>query len=409
VAVQVADHPLHREGGGDEGEDKTEDAPVIKPERRHNGPGLDTDREGVRDLLDQPNNKDPRHKPFRGLLADLVDAYTDGDKGRIANCTVEVATDLQEFSGKTNKEIASDLGIRLKNFQDIVEKLHKDGIERPSAGLIRKARIADDMGWRCPYTDPKGLRRFDCKDLQYRKLDKDHIIPRTRRQSDSLDSLVITYPEVNRLKGDRTGLLFVREFEGQDVKLDNGQTVAIASEKDYLAFVEKLAPEAKPNRFSRGAGHLDDKLRRWRRKQRLLIEKYTREDKDFTPGDLTATSHLSRMAAERIVRFFGWRGEPSWRKRPGASPRTRATGDCHCGRELLTRRTTIRSREPGTAPARRPTNAPESSSDSNPANSAIPSASASSPGTSDSPSSTPPSTSTPRSSPTTRFGNASRN
>jgi CRISPR-associated endonuclease Csn1 len=38
----------------------------------------------------------------------------------------------------------------------------------------------------------------------------------------------------------------------------------------------------------------------------MLLEKWDREDKDFTPGDLTRTSHLMRLGAQRIVRWFGW-------------------------------------------------------------------------------------------------------
>jgi len=254
----------------------------------------------------QPENKDPSYRPFMGLLHDIVAEYAGGDKSRIADCTVEVASDLQEFSGKTNKEVAQDMGIRIKNFGDIVRKLQEAGIDRPSAGLIRKARIADDMKWRCPYTDPGGLAPFCASRLSTKALDKDHIIPRSRRASDSLDSLVITYPEINRLKSNLTSLQFMREFEGKKVKLDNGQEVTIAGVKDYLAFVNSLAPEKKPGKFSKGPGHLDDKLRRWRRKERLLLEKWEREDKDFTPGDLTRTSHLMRLGGQRIARWFGW-------------------------------------------------------------------------------------------------------
>jgi len=255
----------------------------------------------------QPENKDPRHRPFMGLLHDIVAEYAGGDKSLVAGCTVEVASDLQEFSGKTNKEVAQDLGIRLKNFADIVKKLHEAGEHHPSAGLIRKARIADDLQWRCPYTDPQGLAPFDIPSLkEANNFDKDHIIPRSKRASDSLDSLVITYPEINRRKENLTSREFIRQNQGSKVMTKARGEVTIASEKDYLAFVESLAPDKKPNKYSKGPGHLDDKLRRWRRKERLLIEKWDREDKDFTPGDLTRSSHLMRLGAQRISRWFGW-------------------------------------------------------------------------------------------------------
>ena len=45
-------------------------------------------------------------------------------------------------------------------------------------------------------------------------MDKDHIIPRSDRASDSLDSLVITFCEINKMKGKRTAVRFVEEFQG---------------------------------------------------------------------------------------------------------------------------------------------------------------------------------------------------
>lgn len=264
----------------------------------------------------QPDNRSSSHRPLRGLLHDLVAEYAGGDRSRIGTCTIEVARDLQEFSGKTKKEIEQDLGIRLKNFGDIVSKLREAGIERPSAGLIRKARIADDMKWRCPYTDPKGLKPFDIWNLFHKKLDKDHIIPRSRRTSDSLDSLVITYPAVNRLKGNMTGLAFVKAFAGRTVEVAPGEIATIASVSEYEDFVKSLAPEARPTAFSGGAGHLDDKLRRWRRRQRLLIDNYEEKERDFTPGDLTVSSHLMRLADEQISAWMGWDAE----KEPHRTP-----------------------------------------------------------------------------------------
>ena len=72
--------------------------------------------------------------------------------------------------------------------------------------------------------------------------------------------------------------------------------------KQYEAFVNKLAGEKKPSRFTPGAGSMDDKLRQWSRKQKMMLKDY--EEKEFTPRDLTVTSHLVRLSARQIEKRF---------------------------------------------------------------------------------------------------------
>src|SRR5690606_14548402 len=103
------------------------------------------------------------------------------------------------------KQIEQDLGLRLSNHSKVAKKLEEafagqtyNG--RPitiTAGLIRKARIAEDLGWTCPFTG----KPYEPINLVSKYVDKDHIIPRSNRPSDSLDSLVITFSEINRWKG----------------------------------------------------------------------------------------------------------------------------------------------------------------------------------------------------------------
>lgn len=237
-------------------------------------------RERDKDIDQLTNNHLVRHrlKILLRLIEDMVKTYADNDPANVQRCVIEVARDLLEYSGLTNKEIAQEFGIKLKNFKDVSKKLVADleatGVTL-SAGLIRKGRIADDLDWTCPYT----LSKYDAVSLARLGVDKDHIIPRSQRASDSLDSLVITFPEVNRMKGNRTGLQFVKEDAGKPVP--GRPELTICTERHYRAFVEKLAGDKKPTRFSGGGGSLDDKLRQWNRKQRLLLEDY--EEQDFTP------------------------------------------------------------------------------------------------------------------------------
>ncbi len=248
----------------------------------------------LRSLDDQTNNHLVRHRLLilQRLLRDLVadPAFANGDKARVAQVTIEVNRDLREMSGKTAKAIAQDLGLRLSNHKHVSAKLEEafEGKDvTMTAGLIRKARIADDLGWTCPYTG----QPYDAFDLITRKVDKDHVIPRSQRPADGLDSLVITFSEVNRMKGQRTAYQFIQEFEGKPVEgLANLSLVTLTRFKQSVEALESWK------------GHDDDKRRKKKRKELLLLPSY--EDKGFTPRDLTVTSQLVRLGAQVIQGFF---------------------------------------------------------------------------------------------------------
>jgi hypothetical protein len=249
-----------------------------------------------RAIADQTNNHLVRHRLLilERLLADIIKEYAAGDKKRVGKITIEVNRDLREMSGKTAKEKAQDLGLRIANHHAVAEKLEKafeeerNGKSIPiTAGLIRKARIAEDLGWECPYT---GVA-FEPKDLVTRRVDKDHIVPRSDRASDSLDSLVITFSAINKWKGKRTAWQFVEQEQGKPVPdLPN---LSIVSLTRYRQFVESLETYK---------GHDDDKRRKKKRKELMLLPKY--EEKEFVPRDLTQTSQLVRLGAQVLKHAF---------------------------------------------------------------------------------------------------------
>lgn len=271
--VRLGKHP--REAGG---------VLEITVERR--------EREWRKEIDELTNNHLVRHrlKIMLRLLGDMVKNYADGDPGQADRCVFEVSHDLVEFSGKTKKEVTQELGVKLKNFRDVSSRLESEleGTRIPIiAGLIRKARIADDLDWICPYTAVS----YDAATLARGGVDKDHVIPRSLQPSDSLDSLVVTFEAVNKWKASRTAWKFVEEEQGKQVP--GRPDLTIVSLKAYETFVSKLAGEKKPGRFTPGQGSLDDKLRMWSRKQKLLLRDY--EDKEFNPYDLGVSSHLARL------------------------------------------------------------------------------------------------------------------
>lgn len=274
-------HPLEK-GGCLEQTDEIKQAALDKP------------------LEQQTNNHLVRHRLLllRRLHDDLVkdEKFANGDKSRIARITVEVARDLQTMSGMDNKKKAKELSGKIRHHHDIAESLaeklkdERDENGRPfviSPGLIRKARVADDLDWECPYTG----RIIEPAFLVHRTFDKDHIVPRSKRLSDALEALVITSREVNAAKKNRTAMQFIKEMNLPENKAERDR-LGLRTEAQFRAFVEKL----------KAKGHPDDSRRRKRRKELLLVDKY--EEKEFTPADLTKTRHIAKLAAQQLEAAF---------------------------------------------------------------------------------------------------------
>jgi CRISPR-associated endonuclease Csn1 len=251
-----------------------------------------------RAIDEQTNNHLVRHRLLilERLHRDILKEYAEGDSSRFARVTIEVNRDLKEMSGKTAKQVAQDMGLRLSNFKSVLKKLEK-AFEGKAIkivpGLIRKARIAEDLEWTCPFTG----KSYDAFDLHYRKVDKDHIIPRVDRPSDSLDSLVITFAEINAWKGRRTAVQFVEEEQGKPVPgLPN---LNIKTLKNFIKDV---------NAFEAYKGHDDDIRRKKNRKRLLLLRDYV--VKEFTPRDLTQTSQLVRLGAQALQHAYAKNDQP---------------------------------------------------------------------------------------------------
>jgi hypothetical protein len=272
-----------------------------------------------RKIDSQTNNHLVRHRLLilERLQRDVIKEYADGNPSRVGQITIEVNRELRDMSGKTAKEKAQDLGLRLANFKSVAKKLKDAFAEKNihiSAGLIRKARIAEDLGWTCPYTGQK----YDAFQLLNRAADKDHIIPRTQRTSDSLDSLVITFSAVNKWKRKRTALKFIEDEQGKPVPdLPN---LSIVSLTQYKTFIEGL------DTFK---GHDDDKRRKKNRQRLLGIRSY--DEPEFTSRDLTQTSQLVRLGAQVLKKEFAdSKTQPVITSTPG-----RVTGLIRTGWNLL--------------------------------------------------------------------------
>jgi len=274
-----------------------------------------------RPLDQQTNNHLVRHRLM--LLGRLVEhliadpAYGANDPARITRLVLEVNRDLRTMAGLTAQDVAIEMNERLRNHSQVSKKLEVDGALPPgtriNASLIRKARIADDLDWTCPYTG----HEFCPVDLVTRRVDLDHIIPRSLRPSDSLDSLVVTFAPINRWKGARTSWQFVRDEQTKTVP--DLPTLQIMDLKRYEKTVQALDKR----------GHPDDQNRKKRRIERLLLERFEEKAGGFTPGQLTQTSQLSRLGQQVLRRPFEKLPEPPvFVALPGQlTARTRAAWD----------------------------------------------------------------------------------
>lgn len=262
-----------------------------------------------REIDEQTNNHLVRHRLtiFKKLLIDLVDEFAEGNVADIQNITIEVVRDLQEFSAKTQKQIKQLLGLKLAHHRKIVKYLEAElpklsGNHKITAGLIKKTRIADELGWTCPFTGKK----YCLADIVEGRVDREHIIPRSWRPSDSLSSLVLTFNEVNRFKGQRIAWQFMEEEQSK--KVPGAPHLQIQTIRKYETFVKGLRPKSDP-RNNANAVFIDDDRRRWNRKQLLLlpgfdVRKKQENEERFVDGSLTQTSYINKLAAQQAHALF---------------------------------------------------------------------------------------------------------
>ena len=116
------------------------------------------------------------------------------------------------------------------------------------------------LAFRCPYTG-----HVHClADVIRGKMERDHIVPRSKRLSDALEAMVLTTPEINREKDARTALEFIREMNlpenaGKKAKF------SIVTEDRFLEFVKNLWPKTDPFKRARAGGRCTGRGRSSRR------------------------------------------------------------------------------------------------------------------------------------------------
>lgn len=245
-----------------------------------------------------------RLKIFKRLYMDIAREYCGADKSLVKSVAIEVVKDITAFSGLDSKKKAAKLNDLVAHHKSVSAYLKKEYPElSPNGSILRKARIADEfrMGmslYGCHFS-PRQL-------FESGNMEREHIIPRSLRPSDSLESLVITWKEVNDMKGQRTAYEFIKECQG--MKVPGRQNLSIVTPERFEAFVRRLKKPMHP------AGKADIERIKIRNKL-LLTEHYKKREGGFLPSDLTQTSHLNKLAF-KVVKISVRRRRKSSRTYP---------------------------------------------------------------------------------------------
>lgn len=269
-----------------DGEKKQQDGvlyPLLDPRSRVR------ELQNLKPLDKLTNNHLVRHRLLilERLLESLTAEFCAGDPSQVTRCVVEVGRELKEFSGMDAVKIKSEIKNKLKHFKAAVAYLEKFAPHLPLSGsLIRKCRIAIDLGWTCPFTGDT----YEATDLP--KMEREHIIPYASRNSNALHGLVLTRREVNAMKGKRTARQFILDDGGKPV--DGYPQLSLRTIRGYDEAVDRLDTK----------GHLDDYRRKKARKDLLATTTFDERDQDFTPGQLTQSSHLMKLALRGISLRF---------------------------------------------------------------------------------------------------------
>ena len=243
------------------------------------------------------NNHLVRHRLliFERLLKNILKNYAGGNPRCVKQATIETIRDFQEFSGLTSKEKVGLLSLKLSHHKKVSEKLEEELIkigrgDLINGTLIRKARVADELGWTCPYTGAK----YGVIDLlDDGRMQIEHIIPYSQRPTNSLESVVMTFRAVNDMKGNRTALRFIEKEGGKEVP--GMPNLFIITPQQYTKFTSKLKPHGSSK---------DDKRRCQNRKDLLQTRDYNPRQGKFTGRDLTITSFIDKLAAAQLRKFF---------------------------------------------------------------------------------------------------------
>lgn len=209
------------------------------------------------------------------VVKDIWEKFGQGQKGFFDEIHVELGREMKnpaEQRAKMTNQISENENTNLRIKSLLVELLHDPGVEnvRPYSPmqqeilkiyeegvLISNLEVPDDILKISKTAQPSkaDLHRYKLwLEQKYRSpytgkiipliklftpaYEIEHVIPQSRFFDDSFSNKVICESAVNKLKDNRLGLEFIKNFQGQRVPLGFGEEVEIFSETAYKAFIQ---------------------------------------------------------------------------------------------------------------------------------------------------------------------------
>jgi len=270
-------------------------------------------------LAAQTNNHLVRHRLLilDRLTTDIINDknFAGGNPERIGKISIEVANDILAMSGMSSVEKAKAKTSMSKQHEAVkkfvMEKLYEEGLAHCMNGnLLWKAKVADDLKWKCPYTQ----EAISVPDLVFGKMDVDHIIPKSKKLTNAMGAVVITFKQVNAMKGARTAWEFVNDKQGEEIPNTGKHIRNLKGHLGYEDFIASLKTwgEEPASKIKYWPKYLDetgtkehpDFLRRKKRIGLLETKHWDKSKDSFTPRDLTVTSHINRLAQQVLLKRF---------------------------------------------------------------------------------------------------------
>ncbi len=222
---------------------------------------------------------------LRKLMAALVRRY-----GKPEIIRVELARDMKK-SREDRKKIAKNQKSQAKLRDRAKAKLESMGIPTPGRSDVEKLLLAEECGWRCPYTG----KSIGWPDLfgSHPKFDVEHILPYSKVFDNSFLNKTLCCTEYNRKKGNRIPY----EAAGGDspeYALILERVKKLHSQESLAASVLGLGRQS----FYNAEVLTRAKLMRFMAKDLSSYE-------NFTSRLLNDTRHASRVAMEYLSLLYG--------------------------------------------------------------------------------------------------------
>jgi CRISPR-associated endonuclease Csn1 len=211
--------------------------------------------------------------------------------GKPAEIHIELARDLKK--PKTQRQSLSERMRRNEAERKQAAKRIFDevGIKEPKADDIRKVQLAEECGWKCPYSGRAiSMRRLVGPESEFQI---EHIIPFSRSLDSSFVNLTLCHVEENKNKSNRT------PYE------------ACSGDSDrYEQILERV------RQFKGDRALVAVKLRRFQ----MTPEQVAEFLGDFTSRQLTDTAYASKLAKRYLSLLYGGLADEAHEQRVFASP-----------------------------------------------------------------------------------------